>query len=314
MLNDEWDYITKDAIERTADYFKLRVTDVFAFVPVDFWRPIEADSCVFVRGSGLGTAKRRGLVIPWYDDEANRLIKRFIRKGLGDDRVPSIADHSDDEDELRSRLANENCIVIGGPRTNRATELLLSRHFGAEPFRPLEANRRKIPFGFCWSENDPVAKSSSLTCSKSAREESKNQPGIAVKGGHVRADFLPQEEEYRRWSTEDGRDCGLVFVSNNQREGVGTVKLIILAGFTGVGTLGAAKALIEDFRYLEPLPGDDCVFGIVEVIFSKKANTTDRQLKDVRWKFRQGGHSPLKIDDQNSVANARDAERKGRRK
>src|SRR2546421_6755930 len=41
MINDEWMYITRDAIERAADYLNLNTNELFEFIPVDFWSPIE---------------------------------------------------------------------------------------------------------------------------------------------------------------------------------------------------------------------------------------------------------------------------------
>lgn len=52
MMEDKWSYVTRDTIERTADYLNLSVTDVFEFVPVEFWKHIETSGCTFVRGSG----------------------------------------------------------------------------------------------------------------------------------------------------------------------------------------------------------------------------------------------------------------------
>jgi DNA-binding Xre family transcriptional regulator len=296
MTKDEWEYITKDAIERAADYFELEVSDIFNLEPVDFWKPIEQTrSCTFVRGSlGVRTTGRE-LTIPWSDDIATAEIKTFLRESLNDVSDPLIADDCEDEDELMKRVARENCIVIGSPKTNAATEILLSRFFGAEPFKPSDANRRKIPFGFCWTDLDPRADRSSLTCSTSARKEYGNRPGIALQGIHVPAHFYPTEQ-YATWDTNVGKDCGIVFVTNNPFGTNRNVKLIVLAGFSGIGTLGAAKALVEDFRYLEPVGSQRCVYGVVEATFSKRAQSSRRKLRDVRWRYRNGGHWPLNHD------------------
>src|SRR5436309_14103871 len=55
MINDEWGYITRDAIERAADFLNLTEAVVFQFVPIDFWRPIEqGKKCTFLLGSQEG--------------------------------------------------------------------------------------------------------------------------------------------------------------------------------------------------------------------------------------------------------------------
>lgn len=52
IINDEWDYITRDAIERVADHYSLEVSQIFDLSEIEFWRPIEdRKTCTFVRGS-----------------------------------------------------------------------------------------------------------------------------------------------------------------------------------------------------------------------------------------------------------------------
>lgn len=304
MMNDDWEYITRDAIERAADYLGLEASELFDLQPIDFWKPIEeAKIYTFLRGSARRT-ERTGLQIPRYDDEATVLVKSFLRNVLPEVDDPLFADHLDDEREILRRAKEETCIVIGSPKSNVASEILLSRFFGAEPFNPSLENRKKIPFGFCWGDTSEVAQTSSLACSSEARKVFTNRLGIALSGGiHVRADYHHDGSVFRGWQTQKGADCGFVFVANSPFKGERPVKLIVLAGFSGTGTLGAARALIEDFRYLEPLPTQACVYGIVEVRYTKEANTTTRKLKDIRWRCRRFGHSPIRFKKDKERAN-----------
>jgi DNA-binding Xre family transcriptional regulator len=294
MINDDWEYITRDAIERAADFLNLRVADIFEFVPVNFWRPIEqAKRCTFLRGSQKDKRDAREFHIPRYDDEATSVIKSFLRDSLPDVYEPVVADHLEDDVELLRRAQRENCIVIGSPKSNAASEILLSRFFGAEPFDSSPENRRKIPFGFCWPEDGPIASRSSLTCSALARKEIEDRPGIALKGVHVAADYK-STANFRKWQTPKGRDCGLVFVANKPFGTNKDVKLIVLAGFSGIGTLAAARSLIQDFRYLEQIGNESYVYGVVEARYSKSAESNVRKFRDFSWRYRKGGHGPIK--------------------
>lgn len=290
MLNDEWWYVTRDALERTADYLGLDARDVFEFVPVPFWDPIEkVGSCTFLRGTALPTPKRLDIHIPRHDDEATSIIKNFLGDML---QSSNYADHQNDERQLIERARDENCIVIGSPKSNAATEILVSRFFGAQPFNPSTENRFKIPFGFCWPNNTQLVRNSSLTCSELALKQSKKKHGIAVKDGVLaEADYLP-DEEYLNWSTGVGRDPGLILVANRPFSTDRDVKLVVLAGFSGIGTLAAAKALIKDFRYLEPTKNDSYFYGVVQGIYSKQRGQTTRAFEDVKWVFRKGGGWP----------------------
>jgi hypothetical protein len=104
-------------------------------------------------------------------------------------------------------------------------------------------------------------------------------------------------QAFLEWSTKKGKDCGLVFVANSPFGTKEKVKLIVLAGSSGIGTLGAAKALIEDFRYLEPFQSDDCVYGVVQCWYTKTANSATRTFKDFRWRFRKGGRWPIRVKE-----------------
>lgn len=291
MMEDDWPYITRDSIERAADYLKLSADRVFEFVPVNFWKPIrDANQCTFLRGSQGSDASLADITIPALDNYATDQIKEFLRAEV---LKFTYADRQRGVEELLNLARTQNCIVIGGSKSNAATEVLLAKFFNAEPFNSSDKNRQKIPFGFCWGEDDTLVRESSLTCSSTARKKTKNRPGIAVRGGiHVPYDYK-DKQDYFASEIKSARDAGIVFVANRPFGTSENVKLIVVAGFTGMGTVGACKALIEDFRYLEPLPKDPCVFGVVQVNFSKKAHSNDRTYQKYKWIYRKGGHQPL---------------------
>ena len=296
MIDEEWQYITRDSIARAADYLNRSVEQVFEFAMVNFWEPFhQAPKYTFLRGSQGSDEGSEGsstnITIPDLDDEATAKIKEYLR---ADGLKSTLAHHKREIAELLELAQTQNCIVIGGSKSNAATEILLSKFFKAEPFDSSDENRQKIPFGFCWRENDTIVKQSSLTCSTMARKRTKDRPGISLRGGiHVLSDYQENDEDYFNSEIKNGRDAGLVFVANQPFESSKNVKLIVVAGFTGIGTVGACKALIKDFRYLEPLAKDPCVFGVVQVTYLKNAKSKDRTFKKYEWIYRKGGHLPI---------------------
>lgn len=304
IKNDEWEYITRDSIERTADYLGLNASEVFEFVPVDFWNSIEAaKECTFLRGTDDDTINESKFRISRYDDEATDVIKSFFRDFLPDLNGTIVAGHRESSsalverggsEALLERAMRENCIVIGSPKSNLASEILLSKFFDANPFDASQDNRRKIPFGFCWPDSAAIVGRSSLTCSPLAREESGDRPGITLESGlHIVADYK-SADEFRQWQTKSGIDCGLVFVANKPFGTNENVKLIVLAGFSGIGTLAAARALVQDFRYLEQIGEERCVYGVVEGKYGTSAESNVRHFKGFRWRYRKGGLWPIK--------------------
>ena len=72
-----------------------------------------------------------------------------------------------------------------------------------------------------------MVKKSRLTSSERALKQSKNKSGIAVKDGLLaEADYL-RGDDYRNWTTEVGRDPGLVFVANRPFSADRDVKLVV---------------------------------------------------------------------------------------
>jgi hypothetical protein len=292
MIEDNWEYITRDALERTADFLNLDLEELFEFTDVKFWNPLEAlKKTILLRG--VQSEVGRQVQVPRFDDEAIHVVKRFMRRNL--QCGEPIIEHALEPAEVIKRVQTENCFVIGSPRTNTATEIIMSEFFGANSGNSLDENRLKIPFGFCWAADTEVARKSVLACSEITRKRIHNQLGITVANGpHVPAHYLPQDD-FQEWRTDKGQDAGLVFVANKPFGTKKNTKLIVLAGFAGIGTIAAAKALVEDFRYLEPSPDESYVFGIVQALYRKTAHPhqDDRQLKSYRWRFRSGGHAPM---------------------
>lgn len=121
------------------------------------------------------------------------------------------------------------------------------------------------------------------------------------------AHILPSTD-FRSWKTEKGRDCGLVFVAQQPFGALKPVTLIVLAGFSGIGTMAAAKALIRDFRDLEPSGAGQCVYGVVEARYSKRVHPSDgRTYKEYYWRYRQGGREPIAFKGDRQPETAWDA-------
>jgi DNA-binding Xre family transcriptional regulator len=293
MINDNWEYITRDSIERVADYFQLQVNELFEFTSVPFWQPIqEAKRCTFPRGSYTEPKGAREVRIPRFDLEATMILQEFLYQALSPPPEFVFVD-APSEEELIFRSKNENCMVVGSPRSNPACEVLLSRFFNATPYDNSSENRRRIPFGFCWDDSKGKAMHSSLDCSDLLKDRG---TGIIVKGANetfVESDCR-SAEAFHDWETTHGVDCGLVFIANKPFGTVKNVKLVVLSGLSAIGTLAAASALVTDYRYLEPTDPRSPVYGVVQTQFSKRAHAADgRKVIGFTWIYRKGGHSPL---------------------
>jgi len=298
MLNDEWEYIHRGAIERVMDCLGLNASQVFESAPATFWDTIkQAQSCFFICGSRNDPPE---VTFPTYALNAARGIQTFL-ESLDTIKLPFV--HNSKQEDLLDMVRTKNCIVIGSPKSNPATEFLLSRFFDAEPSTPDDANRAKIPFGFLWGNETPETQNSSLGASSDERKRLQGKPGFAWKGGEIKVDFR-EPGTFKKWESGNAVDAGLVFVADRPFGAVQPVKLIILAGVSGIGTFAAAQALIRDFRDLQPLEKQRYVLGAVKANYSKRASPNDgRSYKSFVWLYRQAGRTPI---DRNSRRTPKD--------
>jgi DNA-binding Xre family transcriptional regulator len=284
MLNDHWDFLPRDAIERLCDYLDCGLDGVFEMVPDGFWSSVDAaKTCIFLRA-------------PEKDESDHRRVARFDQSAtveivnLLSSSIPGFNswDEHDllDEASLLERTRNYNCIVIGSCRSNPAAEILISRLYGAEPFNGNPSNRAKIPFGFVFPPDDPLAQTSALA----APGDGSGNFGLRLREGRFLgySDYWPPSWYFTHTITS-GRDCGLFLVTDRPFKAEKDIKLIICAGFSGVGTLAVTKGVIHHFRNLQPRLSSEPAWGVVQANFRKPTRTTDkRELKKFHWKYLTG--------------------------
>src|SRR5260370_25494156 len=85
IIDDKWNYVTRDSLERVADFLGLDVKDVFEFAPSPFWHTIEhLKSCTFLRGSPKrGAESQTEFRIPKYDNDATTVVKSYLHDIFG---------------------------------------------------------------------------------------------------------------------------------------------------------------------------------------------------------------------------------------
>lgn len=283
LLRDDWDQLARDSIERVCDRFQLDIGDLFEFAPDGFWSPFEkAGQYTILAGTASGNSLR--------DTRTAATLAMFLQSVLLEVDVVTKASPSE-PDEIVDYVRKHNCIVVGSPLSNRATEVVLSRHFGAQPFETGLKNRAKIPVRFVFKKRGRQAKNYAMIEPWSAGRGDASGLGICNQDGTqmiVEVDWW-SKAEYLRRPIRRGRDCGLLCVINKPFRTSRDVKTIVLAGFSQTGTQGAARALARDFRSLEPLGSARHVLGIVEAVYKKLPNQDSRSLVGIHWKYLTGG-------------------------
>jgi hypothetical protein len=289
ILDDNWGYITRDSIERVADYLGIEHgQEAFEFVPSTFWQSVErSGQCAFV----LKTRPRNEVFrIPGCDNDAIKTIRTFLEYRHKLD-CP-FRDDWQTAEQLLNISRSSNCIVIGSPKSNPATEILLSEFFAARPFSDQIEERRKFPFWFQWPEKFHHGVQSSLLPPNLNAEE-REKGGIVLKKGRFLVEY---HADFNNWETDTGCDYGVVFVADHPANEKTQFKLIVVAGMSGMGTVAAAQALVRDFRDLEPVRRQRCAFGVVRARYVKHKHASDgRTFQTFRWVYREGGRDPIAL-------------------
>lgn len=183
---------------------------------------------------------------------------------------------------LEDAMKTRNCIIIGSPKLNSASEKAFALLWGANAFDSTERNRELIPVHFLGMTSDPRQKSAVLVYSTRHGLLIKI-PG-AQKRRFVPVDWLPPEKHEK--STADGQEAAVLVACNRPLGTTNDVTTVILAGYTGMSTLEIAReATYRRIPEMHPSlnPGIPQL-AIVKFRFKKRAKRT---------KSKKGLRSPI---------------------
>jgi hypothetical protein len=291
-LENRWTVLDRTVLERMADFFQCDAGSLLATRESPFFEPFQrlsgaelfanSPTCVYlirpdanVMSGGRSVAYRDHQAI----DRVGTLLREHV-DGLKEWET-SAASPNAFKDALR-----QNCVILGSPFFNPATEMALCRAFGLEPFTP--ASRAQLPFTFRVAEPQP--QSTVLEHSPDGRQGIWHREYDEL----IERDYWP-ENEFKRRRIDRGRDAAVVLVASHAPGGEpGNLrKLIVLAGVGGAGTEAAAMALAGHYRDLEPFRTGETVWGLLEVFYRKGPHTKERKNLTYNWRWRAGGRCPV---------------------
>lgn len=203
---------------------------LFEVEPHAIWRHFEKNPTLILRGEKPA------------DTEVEALMSRFLRLKLGADLATRTG--LSDIDEVRRQMLSKNCLILGSPKGNPASEIALSLLWEAEPFSAAKANRDRVPIHFCGMKPKPGSRESTLL-------RDGDFFGLDVKvpsrerRQRVPVDWIPEE---RYWEAEEEMmDCAAIVACARPLGTEEDVTTIVIAGFSALATLIAAeKATSEE--------------------------------------------------------------------
>lgn len=224
--------------------------ELFRVVPHPIWRSFEGKEVAIFRGSGKADA-------PVED----HLTKHF-------ERLHAQTHSSTVPDGIEEAMKTKNCVVIGSPKANRASEIALSLLWGAEPFGKEEANRDRIPVHFL-GMTDQGGPSAIL------QQSSRHGLNVRIPNSkarkYIKVDWLPAER-YGAYKG-DGQDAAVLVACYQPLGTTEDVTTIVIAGYTGLSTLVAAQeATSKRIPEIQPeeTPGEPC-FATLKFTYRKRS-------------------------------------------
>jgi len=283
LLYDDAGSINRRALEHLLDHYdSLSVESIFELVDEPFWQAfLDAGNFTI----GLHSAKGNALKL---DLQATDMIERCVQnyaESCTPERKPLPR-------LTKSLLESENIVVIGSPVSNALANDILSEFFTAEATK-YNGSRPQLQFSF--PPGHPTHKGRHGPFVVTAAQESDRGIRCVYEG----ATYLARcpwvaNEDFQPKAISNGVDAGFVFVVNRNGKNGRSVKTILLAGMTGIGTRGVAERLVKDFRDLEPRPGAPYTLGLPEVKYKKPADDLSWELDGFDWIFLEGGRRKVR--------------------
>lgn len=236
--------------------------DAFRIEPHQIWKSFENSEVLIFRGPKKADAPVE-----------SHLVKYF-------ERLHAHTHASTTPDGVEESMRTRNCVFVGSPKANPATEIALALLWGAKSFDGHEKNRECLPIHFLGMA--PEQSNASALLQKSPRcGFSIRLPG-ANKRSYLRVDWL-SPERYPAYQGV-GQDAAALIVCHRPLGTKENVTTVVIAGYTGLATLAAAQeATYQEIPDLEPeaTPGAPC-FAFLKFCYKKRRQQSRGSLDNLR--------------------------------
>jgi len=262
---DPW-RLDREMLHRYFHFAHSHGFDPFRFEPQAMWRTFQNSEVTIYRGPKKADVPVENLLVRYFERLHCEIHSSTSPEGL--------------EEAMRER----NCVVIGSPKANEASEIALSLLCGCKPFTPQAKNRERLPvlfFGMATDGDRP-----SVLLQESSRHGIGLRPANAIERKFLRVDWFPIEK-FGPYQGE-GQDAAVIVACNRPLGTERDVTTIVIAGYTGLATFVAAQeAAYMEIPDLQPdaQPGQPC-FTAMKFQYKKRKQT--RQSLDNLRKLVQG--------------------------
>jgi hypothetical protein len=253
--------LDRDALQRYVLFAHERGYPPFRVEVDPIWRSFEnSDRVVIFRGPGKADIPVEGHLVKYFSR-----LRAQARAAMG-------------VQDVEAWMKTQNCVFIGSPKANPASEYALSLLWGAQPFDARPQNRDRIAVHFLGMSGE---KQSSLLREGPRRGLSVQLPNAAARS-HVPVDWWPPEVYGPHEG--DGQDAALLVACHRPLGTQENVTTVVIAGYTGLATLTATEqATYKRIPDLQPdaKPGEP-QFAILKFRFKKERHRRGESLDNLR--------------------------------
>jgi hypothetical protein len=176
---------------------------------------------------------------------------------------------------IEDAMKQNNCVIVGQPNNNPASESCLALLWKAEPFQGEAENREKIPISFLGMQIEREEPSALL------QESPRHGLRIRPPGFRERRDLNVD------WPHEStGQDAAILVVCHKPLGTQKDVTTIVIAGYTGLATLVAAQEVThERIPELQPemMPGQPRLAALKFRYRKRRQSQPAVDKESVRW-------------------------------
>lgn len=211
---------------------------IFAIRPHAVWRTFATTgSALIYRAS------------PVPDAEVEAGLRPFLQRiGCESKTVMVDSPKTADVAEIRKAMRTQNCVFVGSPKSNAASEIALSLLWNAKPFKADTSNKSKLPFQMLVPD---AAEPSAIIAPRGSKRAFEIRPTKDASPETIEISWKPQTEYDS--SKVEGCDAAIVVVAKSPLETNQDVTTIVISGFTGFST----KAATTQLRMGEPPVSDE---------------------------------------------------------
>lgn len=265
--DDPW-RLDREALHRYFLFAHSHGEEPFKIEPHAIWKSFENSEATIFRGPNKADVPVE-----------NHLVKYFDKIGCDVNTAISSSGPAATE-AIREAMREQNCVIIGSPKANPASEVALASLWRAEPFKGDGKNREKIPISFLGMQRENGEPSSLLQDGPRhglniLTPESRERNFLKVK-------WLPLDKfaQYKG----AGQDAAVLVCCYRPMGTEKEVTTIVIAGYTGLSTLVAAQeATYKEIPELRPeeKPGYPCL-AVLKFRYKKRPQYKRRALDNLR--------------------------------